>query len=104
MSLATACSSVRPDIPGVFYQFQLSELPPSAVCSDLARELAAKLALRIENSGLASDKGQCIAALDNGGYSPRVVVNIGYVVAERRINLEVTEYGALNMTIPSRRH
>jgi len=37
----------------------------------------------------------------NGSHSPRVVANIGAVVAERRVNLWVAEFGMLNLTTPS---
>jgi hypothetical protein len=103
LGFLTACASALPDIPGVFYQFLLSKPPALSVCTDLTEEFAAQLTLHIDNVILRSTEGQCTASLSTGRQSPRAVAGFSVVVAERRITVQVTEYGAFGMAATSER-
>ena len=100
--LTAACSSFT-GAPGVFYSVQLPRAAPATVCLQFAQELSADLTLHVTSHEVSlRTEGECLAGLDNGARSPKIVVNIVLAPQEHLLGVAIQELGAVGVVTPSR--
>ena len=101
--LAAACSPyLERETPGVFFDVQLAESPPSNLCQEFAVALAAQLNFTMKSHGPLGQPDQCGALLSEAGDAPLREIWITTDPARKLLFVELRQRGPDGPEKPSR--
>ena len=101
--LLCGCSPyLERDTPGVFFDVQLTESPPSTLCQEFADSVASRMSFKMKWQGPLEQPDQCGALLNEATDVPLREIWITMDAARKLLFVELRELGPSGPEPPSR--